>query len=95
MTPSLFHKPPANNIFLKGWFTRQAQEKYIQFIVPYYIEARNAGLRVQFLKAIYPIWFDRFPVIVKSEDPDDLEWAIAAQEKVRMMSLRSYHCTLD
>jgi hypothetical protein len=94
MTPSLFHKPPANkNIFPKGWFLRQAQDSYIQFIVPYYTVARNAGTRVQFLEALYPIWFDRFPVTVESEDLDDLEWAIAAQEKVCVAKL--HHCAFD
>lgn len=76
-----FHKP-TNDIFPKDWFTRQAQDSYIRFLVPYYAVARKAGLLKQFLEAVYPVWFDRFPVIVESEDSYDLSLAIDQQQDV-------------
>lgn len=71
-----------NNMYPKDWRIRQAQDRYIQYLLPYYIVARKGGLLKQFLEAVYPIWFDRFPVIVESEDPYDLSWAIDQQQNV-------------
>lgn len=87
---TLFHKPSAtNNIFPKGWKTGQAQDAYIRFLTPYYTVASKAGARKQFLERVYPIWFDRFPVTIKSdsEDLEELQWAITRQEKVREITL--------
>lgn len=55
------------------------------FAAPYYAVARDAGLRKQFLEAFYPVWFDRFPVTVESEDPYELSWAISVQQDVRII----------
>lgn len=88
MMTSLFHKPPAGrNIFPKGWVTTQEQGKFVTFLAPFYTAACQTGLRGEFLDKVYRLWFDRFPVTVESEDPDDLEYAIAAQKKVTTSSL--------
>lgn len=85
-TPSgtLFHKPPAaRGIFPKGWVTREEQATFLEYLGPYYTSANKAGSREQFMEMVFVLWFDRFPVSVESEDPDELEWAISAQKKVR------------
>lgn len=69
-------------MFPKDWCTKQAQHSYIQFILPYHIAARKAGLQKQFLEAVYDVWFDRFPVTVESDDPYDLSWAMSLQQDV-------------
>ncbi|KAF9458776.1 hypothetical protein BDZ94DRAFT_1312958 [Collybia nuda] len=80
MPLSAFHRAPANKNFPKHRFIKQAQEVYFRFIVPYYAVACKAGKRVAFLEALYPIWFNRFPV-TECDDPEELEWEKLVQQK--------------
>lgn len=80
--PLRFFHTPTNNIFPKDWVTKQAQDSYIKFVMPYYAVACKAGSRKQFLEALYLIWFNRFPVIVESEDPYEMSLAIDVQQDV-------------
>ncbi|KAF9455596.1 hypothetical protein BDZ94DRAFT_1241988 [Collybia nuda] len=57
--------------------------------MPYFVVASKAGLRDQFLEAFYSVWFDRFPISVETEDPYELNFAIAEQQDILIKILRN------
>lgn len=76
-------------LFGDGWRATPAEDAFLKYIAPIYRRASQEGKKATFFELLWPVWFDRFPVILCGEDfegkgidSDHVEWAKGLQKNV-------------
>ncbi|KAG6907525.1 hypothetical protein DXG01_008614 [Tephrocybe rancida] len=62
---------PNEGIFNEGWYETSEQGVFLTFVAPLYMRALKEGKLERFFELLYPIWFDRFPVVLNDHFDDD------------------------
>ncbi|KAG6835455.1 hypothetical protein H0H93_001323 [Arthromyces matolae] len=63
-------RPKTIGIFRKGWYETPRNAVFLKFLAPIYRRASKEGKSALFFRLLFPLWFDRFPVVVQNRlDP--------------------------
>ncbi|KAG6807390.1 hypothetical protein H0H92_007765, partial [Tricholoma furcatifolium] len=66
-------RPPLENvgIFKEGWKETPEHSAFLKYLAPLYRHAHSEGRSNLFWELLFPVWFDRFPVILLDGFDDD------------------------
>ncbi|KAG6916283.1 hypothetical protein DXG01_007524 [Tephrocybe rancida] len=89
-TINLYQKPSQNvGLFVGGWRETHQNTQFLKYVAPIYRRACKEGKKEAFFELLFPVWFDRFPVILYDGidddeggvDPERIKWYMERQKK--------------
>ncbi|KAG6819305.1 hypothetical protein H0H93_013168 [Arthromyces matolae] len=59
-------RPSTTGVFIRGWYETAQNAAFLKYVAPIYRRASKEGKLALFYRLFYPVWFDRFPVVLRN-----------------------------